>query len=76
MANAPNHHIVHLENGQSLLLSINGVPCRVIRRDAGPTQRIEFQVCVRGYAAGSRGSDVAELSFCPENRTEPMWEIV
>jgi hypothetical protein len=72
----PNRRILHLENGQSELITVNGVPCRFIRRDLGPTQNIEFQACVNGYAAGSRGAHVAQLSFWPEHRTEPMWEVV
>lgn len=73
---APNHRIIHLENGQSELLTVNGVQCRIIRRDSGPTERIEFQAAVRGYTAGSRGAETAELTFWPGNRTVPIWEIV
>lgn len=75
MATAVNYRILHLENGQSEHITVNGVPCRFIRRDLGPTQNIEFQAGVNGYTAGSRGKDIAQLSFWPEHRTEPTWDI-
>lgn len=75
MADAPNRRILHLENGQSEHITVNGVPCRFIRRDQGPTMNIEFQAGVRGYTAGGRGPDIAQLSFWPQERTEPTWEI-
>lgn len=71
-----NEICLKLLPGESQLLTVNGVPCRFIRRDLGPTERIEFQACVDGYASTSRGSNVAQLSFWPMNRTEPMWEVV
>lgn len=33
MVTAPNRRILHLENGQSEHITVNGVPCRFIRRD-------------------------------------------
>lgn len=63
-------------NGDELRFMLNGVECRFIRRDLGPTVNIEFQACVQGYMACSRGAHVAQLSFWPHMRTEPMWNIV
>lgn len=62
-----------LENGQSIVMTLNGVQCRLVRADVNGVEVIEFQVAVTDHVVTHHHPHIAGIAFCPKLAADLKW---